>query len=241
MYAGSALGAVRHNGTIPWDSDVDIIISILDLDALKDACKREIENPLYLDTYPENPDCRILFPRLGVKGISIERVHVDIFLYSGMPNNDVHNYLVGADKLRKKFHSKCFQPSRTANPVKRFVSTIIRLGKKILIVPSKSTIYKHFTSYGITYDVNKSTVVGEIGCGRAWEKSVFPKSYWLDTIEWQYDEFHVKIPREYDIMLKRLYGNYMEYPPIEEQEKIKRIVFNATEEAYRWCEENNII
>lgn len=44
-----------------------------------------------------------------------------------------------------------------------------------------------------------------------------PKRICFDIVEWQFEKEYFPIPKDYDIYLRELYGDYMELPPVEDR------------------------
>ena len=241
---GSVIGAVRHQGPIPWDSDIDIIISAEDRERFIQACEEDLEAPLYLDYYPKNEQCIFPFPRLGICGVDIFWVHIDVFFYSALPENceDYSKYFKKAIQLREQFTKKCNIPSSNRNPAKRFASNILRTLRCWRIRKSKQEILDCLVAHSVSCSMESAVWTTEPFCLHYGpEKTRFEKSIWENTILVPYDGIQVRIPRDYDAYLTRLYGNYMSYPPQTEQDRTKGATCQADEKVYQWLTEEGIL
>lgn len=223
---GSMLGAVKYNGYIPWDDDIDICMLREDYERLIMLYTENNTNPRYkLFSIETNNDYLFPFAKLSDSSTILKEnninngvelgVNIDIFPIDGYGNSQKEATLLykRIEKLRNKLNWAKIEKYYGDNVIKRFVKMII------------SKYYKRMGARKIVEDIHKiasqqpcsdlyigNVVWGFYKDGEAHSKEVFVKSI---KVEFEGKEY--PIPIGFDSYLKKLYGNYKLDPPLDKQ------------------------
>lgn len=64
LFAGTALGAVRHHGFIPWDDDVDVILMRSEYERLFNEASGDFDSEIYYVQQEHSPHWPMPFSKL---------------------------------------------------------------------------------------------------------------------------------------------------------------------------------
>lgn len=228
LAGGSVLGTVRHNGFIPWDDDIDVIMPRKDYETFLEKGQDLMQKKYFLQTYKTDPEYTMGYAKIRnsettfieatVQKQNINHgVFIDIFPLDGYnPNRRIKNAI---NKIQYKLYNIHIDKSYTTN-IKRSIKSHIINAFTDIIYGNKNIVQllEKKEKIATKYNYDESEYVCPFfDPVKAPLSLVFPKNYFGNGVVKKFEGIDVVIPQNYDAFLKQHYGDYMKLPPEEER------------------------
>lgn len=235
MMYGSLIGVVRHKGFIPWDDDIDVGMMRDDFEKLRQIPASEWgDDFVFMDGECDDIVHDMMFGRVYQAKSRIQshndvnywkdptthkswytKLICDIFIFDMVPD-DHAEYLKLYKKIctygKKKYKWTKLEFNAEGNGLAGFAKCAYgKMMRKIYKKPWLNLYHKYRQM------IKNSQHGSRIGTYYTEDTDCYEYDEVFPLQEAPFEDMMVPIPKNYDQMLKNMYGNYMDFPPENER------------------------
>ena len=254
LYSGSMLGAVRHSGMIPWDNDIDVIMPREDYNKLLKIGTTAFEKPYYFQNMETEQGKYIYFYSKLCNSQTTARstedyeagqncgIFIDIFTLDNLPDGKFARklYLFRLNTITKMARFCCHHAFPAKHGIVRKANSLLNYILYYLMgKPSPESLFRRFNNIAGSYRKKNTKMCADLGFGYH-EKYSWSCKDWGETMHIPFNMIQAIIPVEYDVILRKQYGDYLQFPPAGQRQCHEYYDFDAETPYKDYFERKNV-